>query len=390
MHSHTLENTREAKKVTIIGAILDTLLGFAKIIVGFMFHSHALIADGIHSLSDLATDVMVVVIIGISHADPDEEHPYGHARYETLGTVVLGCLLIAVAGAMAYESIINLFNETESFIPGWPTLIIAALSIVSKEWIFRYSLAVGKRLRSDLLIANAWHSRTDAISSIVVFVGIGGAMLGAPWLDSLAAVAVAAFVAKIGWDLSWKSVQELVDTAIEPERLKAITDTTLAVEGVASVHSFKSRQMGTQTLLEMHLQVAPHLSSSEGHYIGDAAVSRLITEFDDIGHVIFHIDTEEDDDDAFCSLLPPRSIILAEIESRLTSISSEISIKALTLHYFDNGVEVELFLAAEAAQPLQSIGLNSAQLADQLSRELQTHPWFRHLDLWLKAGHDDS
>ncbi|HSG62809.1 MAG TPA: cation diffusion facilitator family transporter, partial [Pseudomonadales bacterium] len=307
-HTHSLEQNfdlpedkrKHAIRVTWIGAALDTLLGIAKILIGIIYSSHALIADGIHSLSDLVTDFMVVVIVNFSHAEPDEEHPYGHERFETLGTVALGFILVAVAGAMAYESISSLLTGTKTSIPGWPTLVVALISIISKEWIFRYTLAAGKKLKSDLLIANAWHSRTDAYSSIVVFIGIGGAMLGAPWLDSVAAVGVAVFVAKIGWDLSWKSLQELVDTAIPQDELDALSQEVQAVEGVVDVHSFKSRKMGAKTLLEMHLQVSPYISASEGHYIGDTVVLRLLKKFPSIGHIIFHIDTEDDDEPLIC------------------------------------------------------------------------------------------
>ncbi len=161
------QRARAAIRCTWIGAVLDTVLGVAKIIVGWLFHSHALIADGIHSLSDVVTDFMVVIVVRLANVEPDKEHPYGHERFETLGTVLLGFLLVGVAGAMAYNSIQQLYSGEDILIPGWPTLIIAALSIVSKEAIFRYTQAIGKRLKSDLLIANAWHSRTDAYSSVI-------------------------------------------------------------------------------------------------------------------------------------------------------------------------------------------------------------------------------
>ncbi|WP_277253802.1 cation diffusion facilitator family transporter [Neptunomonas phycophila] len=168
----------EAQKVTIIGAILDTCLGFAKIIIGLLSNSSALVADGIHSFSDLLTDFVVVFVFHISSEEPDENHPWGHGRFETIGTVILGGVLIAIAGAMAFDSILNLINSQTLASPTWPALVVAGLSILSKEWIFRYTLATGKRLKSDLLIANAWHSRTDSFSSIVVLIGIIGYMAG--------------------------------------------------------------------------------------------------------------------------------------------------------------------------------------------------------------------
>ncbi|MCW8883831.1 MAG: cation diffusion facilitator family transporter [Motiliproteus sp.] len=381
MHSHTQDRTKEAIKATWIGAFFDAVLGFAKIIVGFLFHSHALIADGIHSLSDLITDFMVVVIVKIAHAEPDEDHPYGHERFETLGTVVLGFLLVAVAGAMAYESAHNFFTTEEAIVPGWPALVIAAASILIKEALFRYTLAVGKRIKSDLLIANAWHSRTDAYSSIIVFVGIGGSMLGVVWLDSLAAIGVALFVAKIGWDLSWKSIQELVDTAIPQEELQAMTNCVNSIEGIEDVHSFKTRQMGSKMLLEMHLQVRPYLSASEGHYIGDSVVAKLLKEFDSIGHIIYHIDTENDDLQRSCQLLPFRSDVTNQVDQLLAELAPHLKRQNLTLHYLHGRIEMDLFVEPDPGADEQPIDRN--QLSKQLNDRLESHSWFQHLNLWL-------
>ena len=163
---------KAANKVTIIGALIDTLLGLLKIGVGLVSHSSALIADGIHSLSDLFTDLIVIVILRISHKGPDENHPWGHGYFETVGTALLGSILIAVAGAMAYDSTLNLLSNETLPIPEWPALAAALLSIILKEWIYQYTVRIGRKIGSDLLIANAWHSRTDAISSVVVFIGV--------------------------------------------------------------------------------------------------------------------------------------------------------------------------------------------------------------------------
>lgn len=376
MHSSP-DNQREAQRITLIGAVIDGVLGLLKIAVGIIAHSSALLADGIHSLSDLVTDALVVAIIRYSHQEPDKDHPWGHARFETIGTVVLGCILVAVAGAMAYESMALLFRGEPLAIPEWPALLIAGLSIFAKEAIFRYTLAVGKRIKSDLIIANAWHSRTDALSSIVVFVGVAGAMSGLVWLDAVAAVIVAFIVARIGWDLTWKSIKELVDTALPEEQIKAYTEVIMEVEGVLSVHSFKSRNMGSQSMLEMHLQVAPYLSASEGHYIGDAAVYRLKGQFDDIGHVIFHIDTYDDEEeDNYCKTLPMRT----EISGILWDILEQqglpdLDISRLTLHYRSDRIRIDLMLHHSAA--------DLPALQHLLEQQLQQYSWFGGIDIWL-------
>lgn len=388
-HSHDFDLPDDKRKyairVTWVGAIIDAILGVAKVVVGLLYSSHALVADGIHSLSDLVTDFMVVVIVNFSHAEPDEDHPYGHERFETLGTVALGFLLVAVAGAMAYESILNLFAGDNAVLPGWPTLVVALISLVAKEWAFRYTLAAGKKLNSDLLIANAWHSRTDAYSSVVVFVGIGGAMLGLPWLDSLAAVGVALFVAKIGWDLSWKSLQELVDTALPQSQLDALTLLAKEVEGIIDVHSFKSRKMGSKLLLELHLQVAPYISASEGHYIGDTVVMRLLKEFPSIGHIIFHIDTEDDDQPTACLLLPLRSEVKQAVDDALQQVAPELQRSRLNLHYLDGKIEADLYIEqTDGSELINSRGAHQT-LTTQLNEQLSHQGWFRKLTIWTDS-----
>ena len=379
MHA-TQNNQKQAQKITIIGAVIDGVLGLMKIIIGWLAHSSALLADGIHSLSDLLTDFLVVAIIKYSHQEPDEDHPWGHARFETIGTVILGCILVAVAGAMAYESLLTLIQSDQAQLPEWPALVVAAISVVSKEAIFRYTLAVGKRIKSDLIIANAWHSRTDALSSIVVFVGVAGAMSGLIWLDAVAAIIVAFIVAKIGWGLTWKSIKELVDTALPDDQVQAYTKTIMEVEGVLSVHNFKSRNMGSQSLLEMHLQVAPHLSASEGHYIGDAAVYRLKGEFEDIGHVIFHIDTYDDEEEEnYCKTLPMRTEVSGLLWDALEQVNHpDLAIDRLTLHYHSDRIEIDLMLLSNGSHKTLDLPLLEQQLKDLFKQ----HSWFGGLQIW--------
>ena len=372
------DKSREAIKVTAIGAAVDGVLGVGKIVTGWLFFSHALVADGIHSLSDLLTDFMVLAIVKVSGAEADAEHPYGHARFETLGAAFLGFLLLAVAVAMVYKSGLDLLAVAPLTVPGWPALAVALVSVIAKEWVFRYTRSAGRRLGSDLLIANAWHSRSDAWSSLLVFAGVGGAMLGLPWLDSLAAFGVALFIAKIGWDLSHKALRELVDTAIDPGELKALTDAAMKVEGIRGVHSAKSRRMGAKILLELHLQVAPYLSVSESHYIGDRVVMRLMREFDTIGHIIFHIDTEHDDENRHNSELPLRAEVTALVDQALDATGSGLKRERILLHYLQEQIEVELFLTVRNELTLAE----QEALGVRLNCMLSEFEWFRRIRLW--------
>ncbi|WP_415891910.1 cation diffusion facilitator family transporter [Neptuniibacter sp. PT8_73] len=375
----TEQENKAANKVTLIGAAVNAVLGLLKIIFGLFFHSAALVADGIHSLSDLITDVMVVLILKISAKGPDEDHPWGHGHFEALGTVILGSILIAVAGAMAYDSTLNLIESSELLLPEWPVLVIAALSIAAKEWIYRYTLQIGKQIDSALLIANAWHSRTDALSSIVVFIGVAGAMAGFIWLDAVAALIVAVMVAKIGWDLSWSNLKQLLGTSIPKEDIDRYKEQILSIEGIINVHSFKTRTMGNKHVMELHIQVAPHLSASEGHYIGNKACQRL-QDNQEIGHIIFHIDTYDDeglDTLAPETALPSRGEITLSIDHFFNSICQEAVPYQLSLYYYDRHIDLEILLSLEQLQFLRQNGHDETTLVDGLKIELAKTgtPW---------------
>ncbi|MGD8557525.1 MAG: cation diffusion facilitator family transporter, partial [Chromatiales bacterium] len=176
---------REMRKVTLIGSVVDLLLGVFKILVGWIASSQSLIADGVHSLSDLATDFVVLYAAKHGSREADEEHPYGHGRIETLATAGLGVALVLVAIGIAWDATSRLFEPERLFQPGIWALVVALLSVVLKEWIYHYTMRVAKRVKSAMLEANAWHSRTDAISSIVVVIGVGGTMLGLDYLDAI-------------------------------------------------------------------------------------------------------------------------------------------------------------------------------------------------------------
>lgn len=386
MHRHP-EHTAIAAKVTLQGALLDAVLGVMKIITGVLSHSTALIADGIHSLSDLLTDALVLVVLRFSGKAPDENHPWGHARFETVATVILGSLLIAVAGAMAYDSLHNLLSGDRVSIPQWPALLVAALSILGKEWIFRYTLNVGKTIKSDMIIANAWHSRSDALSSVVVLIGVGGAMLGWVWLDAVAAVVVALLVGKIGWSLTWDSLRQLVDTGLPPEEVERLKALVMSVDGVINVHSFKSRSMGSHSLLEMHIQVAPFVSASEGHQIGDNAMLKLLKHNPDIGYIIYHIDTYDDaklDQKGFFTPLPMRTTIEPDIERFFAQASIGVTPWRITLHYRKDLIDLEILLLEDDIQALRERGITLSQLITGLRDHLEQPRWFGKV--YLGAG----
>jgi cation diffusion facilitator family transporter len=338
----------EIRKVTLIGSAIDLALGVLKLIFGYLANSQALIADGVHSLSDLATDFMVLFAAKHGSRDADEAHPYGHGRFETLATVALGIALIVVAVGIAWDAVERLFHPEELLEPGVWALVVAGVSVFSKEWIYHYTMHVAKRLKSSMLKANAWHSRTDAISSIVVVIGVGGTMAGLEYLDSIAAVLVGAMVAKIGWDLAWQSVHELVDTALDPERVSVIRNEILSVGGVRELHMLRTRQMGGEALVDVHVIVDPKLSVSEGHYIGEKVRKRLIEEVEEVTDVMVHVDPEDDEQMKPSLGLPSRSWVRTQLEEDWRDIPLAREIERITLHYLDGRLEVEVCFPEKA------------------------------------------
>lgn len=363
---------REAVKVTLIGAALDLALGLLKIAVGLIANSFALVSDGIHSLSDLLTDGFVLAMARIAHEEPDAEHPYGHRRFETLGTIAIAAALFVVAGVICYDSLRRLWLGEEAVVPGALALAAAALSIIGKEWIYRYTKAVALRLRSSMLLANAWHSRTDALSSIAVLIGLIGALLGFPWMDLVAAIAVGLMIAKIAWNLLAGSLRELVDTALPAEHVRAIREHILGLTGIDGVHSLRSRQHAGQTFLDIHVQVDSKISVSEGHYLGDRIIRSLKATFPDVTDVLIHIDPELDLD-ATSARLPLRREVTALLLDRWTGLITREDIEKLTLHYLNEKVQVEVIL--------RSIDTDD-ELREKLKKKAEELDWLESLKIY--------
>ncbi len=334
---------REVRKVTLIGSLVDLLLGIAKILVGWLAHSQALVADGIHSLSDLATDVIVLYAAKHSHREADEDHPYGHGRIETLATVGLGITLLVIAFGIAYDAVRRMNAPELLMHPGVAALAVAIVSVVAKEAIYHYTMQAARRLRSNMLMANAWHSRSDAISSIVVVIGVGGAMMGYPYLDAVAAIAVAVMITKIAFDLVRTSTRELIDTALDPETVETIRDEIFSVDGVRALHMLRSRSSGGQAFVDVHLQVDPRVSVSEGHQIGDSVRRRLLERIEEVSDVTVHIDPEDDELESPCDHLPLRSDLVQRLNRQWAHLEG-VDASQVTLHYLRGELQVDLLL----------------------------------------------
>lgn len=355
---------QEARKVTLIGSAVDLLLGVIKIIAGYIGSSAALIADGVHSLSDLLTDFLVLFAMKHGSREADETHPYGHGRIETLFTIALGIALVAVAIGIAWDAIHRMISPDRLTHPGWLALSVAVVSIISKEVIYQYTMLAAKKHNSNLLRANAWHSRTDAISSVIVAIGIIGFMLGFTYLDVVAALGVAVMIAKIGYELSWQSAQELIDTAMEPEQVDNIRHAILSVDGVDALHMLRTRRMGSDGLVDVHILVNPRISVSEGHRISERVRSEIIRREGSVTDVTVHIDPEDDEVAAPSAGLPLRENVLERLNQCWQGVNAAKYIENTTLHYLDGKIHVEVLL------PLNSVtDVAEAQTtADKLKR----------------------
>ncbi|MFO8141867.1 MAG: cation diffusion facilitator family transporter [Marinobacter sp.] len=365
-----------ASRVTIIGMFLDAFLGVIKVVGGTLFNSQALLVDGIHSFTDVVSDWVVLAVMHLSRKEPDADHPYGHQRIETLGTLLLGSILIAVGAALAWENILRLLAGEDLKVPGWPVLVVAAISVVSKEWIYRYTRHVGIRIRSDLLIANAWHSRTDAFTSIVVLVSTAGAMLGLVWLDVVAAVVIALIIIHIGWKFTWDSVKELIDTGLSEADTEMLRTIAMDTDGVRNIHELRSRRMGHDILLDVHLVVRPEISVSEGHQIGMKVVAGMRDALGNIRDINFHIDAENDDKHPHLTEphLPSREEIRSQISQALGELPPH---SKLRLHYLKNRVHLEIFLDEDHPAP----DLTNEKVRDLLAG----YPWFGSVRVWVAA-----
>ncbi|MDE2417064.1 MAG: cation transporter [Burkholderiales bacterium] len=270
--SHTPEQrSAAASRSTWVSVAVNIILSTTQIVVGVLAKSQGLIADGIHSLSDLVADFVVLFAGHHSQKDADEDHPYGHHRFETAASLALGVILLAVGVGMLWSALQKL--QAPDTIPTVhaSALWVAFAALASKELLFRYMLRVAKAVKSSMLVANAWHARSDAASSLVVAIGLIGNLMGYPLLDPIAALIVGFMVAKMGWSFGWDALHDLMDRAVDEEEVQAIRQTLLSTPGVAGVHDIRTRKMGDMIVVDAHIEVDATMTVEAGHNIAVAA-----------------------------------------------------------------------------------------------------------------------
>ena len=285
------EPIKAAKSVTLAGVFVNAFLIVFKFFAGILGQSQALIADAVHSISDLFTDIVVLLGLKMGRKAPDEKHPFGHGRIETLASAVVGLALIVTALYLGIEACWNIYRQTEHH-PTRLALFAAAASIILKEVLYRYTVRVGRRIRSPAIVANAWHHRSDALSSVAVLLGGTGAVIKPSWhiLDSYAALVVSFFIIKVGLETLIESLREFIDTAPPPEILERITQCARSVNGVIDIHDLRARTTGGVYQMEAHIVVDGHLTVFDGHRIAKEVEGCLMEEVEGLGRAIVHVD----------------------------------------------------------------------------------------------------
>jgi len=287
-------SSEQARNITAIGLMVNLLLSALKFVLGTIGHSQAVVADAVHSLSDMGTDLLILLGARFWSAPADERHPYGHQRVETVVTVCISLILVVVALGLGWDAIHRIGGE-----PKCPPLSIALLgplfSIVAKELLFRRTRTVGKRIHSSALIANAWHHRSDALSSIPALVAVAAASANPKWafLDPLGAMVVAILILKVAWDIASPALSELMDHGASKEDLHQIEELACSIDGVCSIHRLRTRRVGSGWFVDLHVEVDGDLPVREGHDIATAIQHKLLEEGPSVADVTVHVEPEE-------------------------------------------------------------------------------------------------
>jgi cation diffusion facilitator family transporter len=366
------ERFAAAQKSTWISIFINIGLTLLQVIGGFFAHSQALMADGLHSLSDLISDILVLYANRHGNRHADADHPYGHARFETAATFILGIFLAVLGIGLLIAAALRLQNAGPVPTVSPIALGMVVIALIAKESMFRYMLAVAQQVRSQMLVANAWHARSDAASSLVVLVGVAGNLLGYTFLDLVAAAVVGVMIAHMGGKLALEAMAELIDTGLEVEEVEAIRQTLINTHGVRGIHELRTRKMADNALVDAHVIVDPKISVSEGHYIAEAARQAVLKNHH-VLDVMVHIDPEDDLQAKPNAHLPTRPKLLEHLAERLEGVNLEDY--RIVLHYLDGKVDAEIYVARQFASQLEALQSRCDELVrdDKFFREVQIH-----------------
>ena len=377
---HAGERAAVGKRITWISVIVNLVLTAVQMAIGYIAHSQSLMADAMHTLGDVVSDAFVLLAIRGSAKAADAEHPYGHARVETAASLLLGLILVFTGVGILYSAAGRLQNAAALPAVGVAAMWAALATLIGKEVLFRYMLRSAQRLRSPMLVANAWHARADALSSLVVAIGVAGALLGFAFADSVAAIIVGGMIVKTGAGFAWVAMQELIDTSLAEDEVRNIRATIEQTPGVRDLHELRTRRMAHQALVDAHIQVSPRISVSEGHHIAESARKRVLDAHPEVLDVLVHIDPENDLDPGLRSdALPGRDVLIGRLESLLGEDLTRFD--RIVLHFLGNHVEAEVFLPPGMAISADKLAAIEARLAERTAQD----EWFKHVSLYTST-----
>ena len=379
---------KHALKVTLLGLAANLILALAKGFIGIIANSSALIADAGHSVSDLLSDGITLWAVRMSSIPKDKNHPYGHGKFETVGTFIIALLLlftgIGVAG--------HVFNRMDAtVVPGTIALWMAGIAIIVKEALFHVTRMVGRRTGSRVLMANAWHHRSDAISSVAALLGIAGAQLGIPLMDPIAGMLVAGLIIKTGIDIGYESIRELTDETVEEDVISELGKIMSGIEGVDHYHEMRARRMGPHLLVDLHIQVDSMMSISAAHQVAERVRLEILEKLPAVNEVLVHVDAEDDHvGDEGSELL--QDIVLmrpqGEIENDVKKVLAEIpEIQGIThiyCHYLNQKLTVQVNILLDAEMRIR----DAQKIASAARRKIEQIKDIDSADLHLEL--DDA
>ncbi len=374
-------------KATLISSLSDVTLAAVKFAAGTLGHSSALIADALHSLTDLSTDFVSFVSLKISHLEPDEDHPYGHGRAETIGTAVIGAVVALVGLWLTWEQIIALEQGHENR-PTWLAAAAAGISMLIKEAMYWYTLAIGKKARSESVIANAYHHRSDSLSSLAALIGIGGAAMGYHAMDPLAAVIVGLMIIHMGGKITWDATQNLMDSGLSRDELAELQQVIEAVPNVLHYHDIKTRRAGRDVFIDCHIQVPPRISVSEAHNIAETVRNDLRNRAPHhVTDAMIHIDAEDDSEGG--RLYNDQRMLVEKAAVGILAQFPDVRLaEDIVIHYFLKTLVVDMVLESENKRTIAEARQAAARIKDKLFEtglvtEINiTH----HLGTWKKTN----
>ena len=290
-HAENANQIAQIRKVTIWGMLVNIGLALVKFIVGLIGSSQAVIADAVHSLSDMATDIAVIFGVKFWSAPPDKDHPYGHGRIEALVTVAIALALLGVAVGLGYNAFSTINSKHDESV-GWIAIYGPIFSIIFKEALYHWTVRVGKEVKSSAVIANAWHHRSDVLSSIPALIAVIVSAINPQWnfVDSIGAIIISVFILKVSWDIIIPALHELSDSGASQNDRNHIKEIALQVEGVKSTHAIRTRKFGASIYVDLHILVSPELTVRAGHDISEDVKVALMNDGPDIVDVIVHLE----------------------------------------------------------------------------------------------------